>query len=133
MPDIVLNTSLTIANGPSVLVVRSLAVDAYDVIEVVIAAGAADKEVQIQPGGTGQVSLLSVSADWFGEALTYKTATGTGATAYALDQPHLFAGAGALATLGTAPPTKLFFSNSTSGVTAKDAKVQVLVGRKATV
>lgn len=131
MAQITVNSDITIPNGPKLGFSRSLAVEAFDKIDVVVAANTADKEVQLQPGGVGQVQFLLIVADWYGPELSYKVNKAS-ATVRALDQPHLFTGSGAVSMLDAAALAKLFFSNSTSGADAKDAHVQMLIGRDAT-
>jgi hypothetical protein len=124
MPEtITVSLDVRLGSGPSWAVTRQLAVDAIDVVDVVIEHGAADLEVPIQPGGT--VRLIMVSSDPANDELTYKTSSG-GSESYALDQPHLLMGEGGLGMLeGSAPPTSLFFSKSGTA----DARVSILVGR----
>ena len=123
-----LNWSLSVAisGGPAFSISDALAVDAYDVVEVPIDAGATDQEVELQPGGANKVEFLLVTAGSFAPSLTYATAAG--GTAITLDAPHVWIGQGALALL-TSVPNSLFFTNSSGDpVTAK-----ILVGRNALV
>lgn len=99
---------------------------AYDKIEVTITDGVTDEDVEIQPGGTGQVQFLLIRSDQYGDKLTYKVNAAT-ATPIKLDAQHVLIGTGAVGLLGAAP-TKLLFSNTLG----KAATVQILVGRKAT-
>jgi hypothetical protein len=115
---------------------QTLDVDAYDKIDVTVPAppdaNASDMKVELQPGGAGQVQFIAIVSDWFGDKLSYKINKKT-ADVRTLDQPHFLAGAGAVSLFDSAaPPTALFFTNATSGATAKDAKIQILIGRDAT-
>ena len=101
-----------------------LEVDAYDVIEVPVADGASDDEVEVQPGA--HVSLLMITSDSYDPPLTYKV-NDAGHPARTLDQPQVFVGAGAVSLLDASPPGSLFFSNGTG----KDARISILVGRNA--
>ncbi len=126
MPEtILLNIAITVPNGPKITQSRSLPVEAYDKLDVTVPDTTTGMEVELQPGGSGQVQFLLVTADPYDDDLTYTVNTGT--TAYKLDQPHLLSGAGAVSMLDPAPE-KLVFDN-TSG---KDARVQILIGRDAT-
>jgi hypothetical protein len=124
VPEIItVSLDVRLSSGPAWAVSRQIAVDAVDVVNVVIEHGAADFEVPIQPGGA--VRLILLAPDPPNEELTYQTSAG-GAETYALDQPHLLLGTGGVGMLeGADPPTKLFFSKA--GTT--DAGVTILVGR----
>ncbi len=121
------SANIMVAGGPNLAFNRPLDVDAYDKIDVTVPGTTTDKEVDL-PGGP--VQFIAIMSDWYGNDLTYKINTTT-ATSFNLNQPLLFIGADAVLLLGSAP-TKLFFSNTTTGTTAKDAKVQMLIGRDAT-
>jgi len=108
----------------------ALSVDAYDVIDVTIADGAKEKEVQVQPGGAAQIQYMLITSDPCGAGLTYKVNSDAAEqTFHQLDAPQVFMGTGAFAMLDAAAPTKLFFSNSLG----KSAALSILVGRKAAV
>lgn len=125
MADIKLTATIVVANGPSIATSRNITLDGYDRIGVTVASGGT-KEVQLQPGGAGQVQMLFVTSSWYGDKLTYKI--NSGADSFALDQPLILAGHGAIA-LFTDPPTNLSFNNATTGSDAVDAVVEILVGR----
>lgn len=127
MPEsITCELTVRLGSGPSWSSARSIEVEATDVVRVAVAAGATDKEVQVQPGNG--VELLFISPDPPSGDLTY--ATSAGATEqHALDQPHLLSGKGAVGLLGgPAAPTSLFFSNAGPA----DVGVTIVVGRAAT-
>jgi len=119
-----------VVGGPKVSTSTGVVVDAYDKIEVVIPGGTASSpgtaDVQVQPGGAGQVEFLLVAADKYSDKLTYSI-TG-GASDVKLDAQQMLAGEGAVGLLGAAPGT-LEFSNALG--TGKDASITILVGRKA--
>lgn len=126
MPEtILLNATITVANGPKLSLTRSLDVEAYDKLDVTVPDTTTGMEVQLQPGGSGQVQFMLVTADPYDDDLTYTVNSGT--TAYKLDQPHLLSGAGAVSILDPAPEKLVFDNNS-----GKDARVQILIGRDAT-
>lgn len=131
MPDITVAATIAVASGPRLPINCTLSVEAYDEIEVTIPAGAADLPVEIQPGGPGQVQFVAIVAQPPDAALVYRV-NSAATPARALDQPHLFAGAGAISFLDPAAPAKLLFTNGTAGPAARDFAVQILVGRKAT-
>jgi len=124
MATIVVSGSIVIPNGPQFNFNRTLNVDAYEEIDVTIAAGAADEEVDL-PGSNKPVQLIAIMSDLYADELTYKI--NTGATVYKLNQPLLLLGEDAV-TLFSSAPAKLLFSNSA----AKDSKVQILIGCHAT-
>ena len=125
MADIKLTANVVIANGPSIATSRALALGGYDRIDITVPNGQS-KDVELQPGGAGRVQLLFVTSSLYDDKLTYKI--NGGADTFALDQPLMLAGHGAIM-LFTDPPTKLSFNNATTGNNAGDAIVEILVGR----
>ena len=120
--------AVQVPTGPRVAQSGALQVDAYDKLEVSIDDGAEDLEVQLQPGGAGQVRLLVIATTQASADLSYKV-NDAGGDAITLDQPvHAYFGTGPVSLLdaGSGPNT-LFFTNESGG----PAVVQVLVGRKA--
>lgn len=97
----------------------------YDVIDVVIADEASDEDVEVQPGGAGQVQFMLIVSDAYGADLTYKVNVDT-ADPIKLDAQQLLVGDGAIGLLGE-PPEKLLFSNELG----QDASVKIIIGRKA--
>jgi hypothetical protein len=124
--DITTNFVATVAGGPSLGRSFKLAVDAFDLIDVSIADGAADEAVEVQPGGAGQVQFLLVLADSYDPALSYKV-NAAGNPSHDLDRELLLAGEGALGLLDDAP-NELLFTNATG----QAISVRVLIGRNAT-
>jgi hypothetical protein len=129
--NISLTMNVHVSGGPKMTTTRTITVEAYDSIKVTIlgtdsGSADADKQVEVQPGGSGQVSFLSITSDRYDAGLTYKV-NSSGNPAIALDQPHVLIGKGAVGLLDPAP-AELFFSSSI----AADAEVQILVGRDAT-
>ena len=118
--------NVQITGGPKLSASQTLTVDAYDKIEVLSPDGAADQEVEVQPGGAGQVRFLSIKSSPYGAGLTYKV-NDAGADAITLDTLHLLIGGGAVGLLGD-PPATLLFSNALGS----SATVEILVGRNAT-
>jgi hypothetical protein len=116
----------SIAGGPSTSTSQVIAIEAYDEIEVDLEDGDTDEEVEVQPGGAGQVRFLQISATAYGEDLSYKV-NATGNPSHKLDRPLLLAGDGAVGLLDPAPASLFFTNNLGSGAT-----IHVLVGRNAT-
>jgi hypothetical protein len=120
-----------VGGGPQKTVARTVKVDSYGVIAVDVKPNDTDEEVDIKIGSnsTGKVMLLAIASDKYTD-ISYKV-NHTTATALKLDHPQVFFGAGAIATLYTAPdtaPDSLFFSNASS---TEKASVQILIGRDA--
>lgn len=127
MPEkINLTLNVQVVGGPRISASKTITVDAYDKIEVVIPDGATDEDIEVQPGGAGQVQFLLISSDQYGADLTYKVNDAT-ADPIKLDAQQLLMGDGAVGLLGSAPE-KLLFSNGLGS----DASIQILAGRKAT-
>jgi hypothetical protein len=117
----------TIPGGPALTINQPpIAVQAYDVASATIAAGASGVDVKVQPSSTsGDVVLVVVNSDLYDAGLTYVVDGGT--DSHALDAPHVLLGAGAVGFMnGGTPPQKPRFSDAL----AKDANVQIVVGRK---
>jgi hypothetical protein len=126
MPEtIVLTVNAVVAGGPKLSANRTIEVDAYDKISVSIPDATTGMDVELQPGGSGQVTFLLVTSDRYGDDLTYKV--NAGATDRVLDQPHILTGKGAVGMLAGAPET-LSFDNAMGA----DVEIQVLIGRDAT-
>lgn len=122
------NHVVQIGSAVQVNTTQVVAIDAYDVVEVTVADGANDVEVQVQPGAAaGLVKFLAITSSAYDADLTYSV-NAAGATAHALDAPQVFAGAGAIELLDASPPTSLFFSNATGA----EAVVRIVAGRDAT-
>jgi hypothetical protein len=115
-----------VGGGPSLKVSQSVPVEAYDLVDVTLAAGVTDAVVQVQPGGAGQVRFLMVSASALSPDLSYKV-NDAGNPSHVLDRVLLLSGAGAVGLLGFAPESLLF-----TNATGSDVQVQILAGRDAT-
>ncbi|MDH5602009.1 MAG: hypothetical protein OEY78_11985 [Gammaproteobacteria bacterium] len=85
-----------------------------------------DREVEIQPGGAGQVKFLAISASDYGADISYKI-NNSGATAITLEEPLILIGENAVNMFDAAPSSLFFTNNFTSNVT-----ISVVVGRDAT-
>lgn len=122
-----------VAGASTMSAVFSTEAEAFDRIQVTVPAEdggtPGSVTVEVQPGGTGQVELLFVTASSFPHAndgsaqLTYDV---DGAGARDLDAPLLLAGAGGVALLGAV--NEIEFSNASGG----DVAIHILVGRDAT-
>ncbi len=123
------SVNVQVPAGPRLAKSGTVEIDAYDKLDIAVADGETDKEIELQPGGLGQVQVLLLLTNDASEDLTYKV-NAAGADPIPLDQPvHVYLGAGPIALLDAAAgPTSLFFSNASGA----DAAVQVFVGRKAT-
>jgi hypothetical protein len=127
MSEITWQFQASIPGGPAFSITQpNIAVGAYDVASATIKAGTSNIDVVVQPSSSpGDVVFMVVSSDTYDAGLTYKI--DAGATAHALDAPHVMLGAGAVGFMtGGAPPQKLTFSSTL----AKDANIQVVAGRK---
>ena len=120
-----------VTGGPGAVKSGELEVTAYDKITATVPKGGAKTEVDVQPSPDAiDVKLMVISAEPFGEKLTYQVPKANGdpdGKNRALDGPHVLIGSGAVGLLGTKPPQVLFFYNNLDD----DAVVQVLVGRNA--
>ena len=115
----------TVPGGPALSFKLQVPYQSYDVTSATIAANAANVALDVQPSTTpGDVVFVVVSSDQYGSGLTYKV--DGGATAYALDAPHIMMGGAVAYMNAAAPPQKLTFTSTLT----KDANVQVVVGRK---
>jgi hypothetical protein len=131
MGEITWQFQASIPGGPALSIIQpNIAVGAYDVASATIKAaappGPSNVDVVVQPSSTvGDVVFMVVMSDTYDAGLTYKI--DGGATAHALDAPHVMLGAGAVGFMnGGAPPQKLTFSSTL----AKDVNIQVVAGRK---
>lgn len=116
----------SISGGPSTSSSQSIPIEAYDEIEVELADGLTDEQVEVQPGSAGQVRFLQITATAYGSGLSYRVNAAINPS-HVLDRPLVLAGDGAVALLDPAP-TSLFFTNNLGS----SATVHVLVGRNAT-
>jgi hypothetical protein len=117
----------TIPGGPAFTINHPpIEIQAFDVVDVTIAAGASGVTVSVQPSSTaGDVVFVVVTSNTFGAGLTYTVDAST--DTHVLDAPHVLLGAGAVGFMNAgAPPEELTFA-STLGV---DANVKIVVGRK---
>src|ERR1700761_2040659 len=118
MPNVNWQFQAAIVGGPAVLLTEpGIAVAAYDVAPVDIAAGGANVGVPIHPSSVaGDVNFLVVSSSLYDPGLSY-TVDALPAV-HVLDGPHVLLGSGAVGLLNSsAPPQKLTFSSTA----AKDA------------
>jgi hypothetical protein len=126
--------SFQIPGGPTLAVAATLAIEAYDRIDVTVAPGASDKVVEIQPGAAGRVQLLVIKSSLYDAKISYTVSDGTDdSDPVTLDAPQTFIGAGAVGLFGIDPPSLLKFSNAFTGPDpTKEARIEILVGRDAT-
>jgi hypothetical protein len=127
MSNITWQFQATIQGGPAFTIGQpSIAIQAYDVASAKIAQGANGVAVSVQPSSTsGDVVFVVVTSDLYDTGLTYKVDASS--DTHALDAPHVLLGAGAVGFMNAgAPPQTLTFTSTL----AKDANVQVVVGRK---
>lgn len=111
-----------VSAGPVITASGEIEADAYDKLEVTIAANTTSA-VKVAPGKWTSVLFLALKPKQADKLLTYKV----GGADIAVDGPHVLVGAGAVALLGTGT-ADLSFTNGAG----TDATVDILVGRKAT-
>lgn len=122
-----ITVSAKVKNGPGVSFSSPLEIDAYDKLNVVVAAGGAPKTIQLLPSGTASVHFLLVKSSQYSDQLSY-TVNGAGSKII-LDTPQNFIGLGSLAALDdSSDPETLVFTNDL----AEDVNVNILVGRNVT-
>ncbi|MDD3872961.1 MAG: hypothetical protein PHE01_01815 [Methanosarcina sp.] len=132
MPEyLVLKADIKIPNGPSMTLNRTLELDAYDKIDILVPTGQAgeNKLIELQQSEETKIKFLLIKSDFYGKELSYKV--NKESTTFVLDEPLVLTGKGAISLFG-AVPKKLYFTNSTSGNEAKDIRIEVLVGRNMT-
>lgn len=112
---------------------QSVLIEAYDVIEATIEAGASDVEIEVLPSTPEEIAVLMIYADSYTEEvsgtpdLSWKPGA-IGSSAIGLSGPLLLNGKGIIGVL-EAVPGSVFMSNESSVV---NHEVTILVGRKAT-
>jgi hypothetical protein len=109
-----------IARGASLSIPGEVKLEAYEKIQVVIAASASST-ISLPSG----IQFLVIKSSAYGDALTYKVNSET--TVIKLNSAHVFMGTGAVSILNTAP-VKLVVSNGLAG----DVTLDLLVGIDAT-
>lgn len=124
MTTINVGLNIQVPGGVQITSSQAMQVDAYDFIQATVKPGKI-VDIDVQPVEPTKVSLLAIKSSWYGTDLKY----GIPSADIQLDQPQLYLGAG-VTKLG-ADITKLQFKNETAGDTAKDAILEILVGRKA--
>lgn len=130
MANVSWSISIQVAGGPTVTAVEGpIAAEATDRIEVSIAAGDVDKEVNLQPGPVSGIYLLLIKSSQYGDGteITYKVSDGTtDGAAIELAGPQFYSG-GAGVHLGL-DPLSLKFSNTS----AHPANIEIFIARDAT-
>src|ERR1700704_5505023 len=96
MSNITWQFQAAIPGGPALNInLPNIAVQAYDVATATIGAGASSVDVAVQPSSVANdVVFVVVFSDTYDAGLTYKV--DGGASAHALDAPHVMLGAGAV-------------------------------------
>lgn len=110
-----------VAGGPSLAASDTIEVDAYDVLEAVVAAGGSET-LNVQPGDDAQF-LFIMSTSY--KDMSYEV---DGGSAVTLDGAHVLVGEGAVSLLG-ATQNEFKFTNGGG----EDVTVSILVGRDAVV
>jgi hypothetical protein len=132
--------NIEVVTGPKIAVSKTVTVEAYDKIEVVINAGGAaapEISVDIQPSSTGKVNLVFIKSSLYSDNITYKVSDGTtDSDPIILDQYQIYSGKGALSLLAASPitaPKILKFKNvnAVTNPATNDATIEILVGRNA--
>ena len=67
---IVVTISADVASGPKLKESRTLAIDAYDKIQVTLEKGTNPQKVDIAPGGEHRVQFLLITSDHFDDDKT---------------------------------------------------------------
>jgi len=116
---------IDVAAGPKLSASGANEFEAYDKVGVTLDAGATDVDVELQPGGAGQVTLLMIKASNYDPDLTYSPDGGT--TEIPLDAPLVLIGVGAVGLLAAAPQ-ELQFDNGTGD----PVQIEIFIGRDAT-
>lgn len=122
------NLNIKVEGGPTISVVHSTDVEAYDQIEVPVVPGPAKTTINVSPGPAADVKFVLI---WLKEPPPYPdklSYTVGGKGPFTLDAPHWLSGSGAVAMLG-ADPAQFVFSSDAANPTVT---VQILVGRDAT-
>lgn len=115
------NVAARADGGPVVTASGAIKADAYDKLEVKIAAGAT-QTVSIAPVNWTSVLFFALNPKQPAAKLSYKANT----VDIAVDGSHFFVGAGAVALLGSGTASLSFTNSDTTDIT-----VDILVGRKA--
>ncbi|MDB5970541.1 MAG: hypothetical protein JWQ90_2991 [Hydrocarboniphaga sp.] len=115
------NVTTRAIGGPQIASGGSLQADAYDKLEVTVAAGAT-QAVNIAPGNWTSVQLLVINPSAASNTLTYNFGTSD----IVLDGTLFLAGLGAVSLLGAGAATLTFKNTSTADIT-----IDILVGRSA--
>ncbi|SHN53092.1 hypothetical protein SAMN05660350_00459 [Geodermatophilus obscurus] len=123
--EITVRASIAVAGGPTRSIHEALTLQAYDVVQVPVDAGAT-RNVEVQPDDGAQLRLLLITASAYARELTYRVGPADDAPELRLDQPLLLLGESATALLGAAP-TSMSFTNGTD----EDVLVHIVVGRDA--
>lgn len=130
MANVSWSTSIQVAGGPTISIAEGpITAEATDRIEVSIAAGDADKVVDLQPGPASGIHLLSIKSSNYGDGtnITFKASDGaTDGTAINLTGPQFYSG-GAVVLFGL-DPRLLKFSNTSTAA----ALIEIFVARDAT-
>ena len=123
-----------VVGGPKISTPLEMKIDAYDKVDLILAAGEKDKQVDVQPSLAEQVGFLMINLKDVNQynpngtpKVTYKI-NKNDADPVNLDAPQVFIGNGAVGLLELESPTKLFFSNELD----EEVSVQILVGRNVT-
>jgi hypothetical protein len=128
--------NVQVVGGPKISDSKTLEVEAYDKIQVVIEATGNPVEVEIQPSITeGQVKFLMISltdSNTYGNQVIYTVNdppdenNSSDPKQISLDAPQLLIGKGGVKLLDSAPQ-RLYFKNELD----EEISVQILVGRDA--
>ena len=136
MPVVKTSINLKVVGGPAMVVNAGSEVEAYDVIDVLVPPDTTDMVVDVQPAAAESVELMLVQCDRYDGKISYVASDGTDDSArIKLLGPQLYSG-GMVALFDT-DAKRLKFSNAhpapAAGAAPMTARVQVVVGRRATV
>lgn len=119
---------MDVEQGPSISALSQVEAEAYDVISAEIPKDGNNIDVDLMPSTSGQLRFLLIQSDSYGADLTFKVDTKT----ITLDGLQLITGKGARDLLGKESIDKLTFKHKNVAGQPPPAKVEILVGRKAT-
>jgi len=132
MANVTYGFSVQVGGGPQIAKTLTTTVEAYDVLDFELAAGANGINVDVQPGGSGSIKLLSISSSLYDGQVSYTVLDAGGNKGpFTLDAPQFFSG-GAIGVIGVAPKTLAFTNANAAGDPTKNATIEIFVGRDAT-
>lgn len=118
--------NVQVPGGPKYAMAGSQDVEAYNVIDVPVAAGAS-LPVSVKPT-KGELTFLLVQATAYHDTDLHYTVNGDTSNSYNLQAPHILIGTGATMMLDSAIETLEFTNDNTTS----PVSIKILAGRDAT-